>query len=286
MGGRLHTKNYVVLLKGYCGVVNLANIQPIWDAFQHTCKIASHQHNIRVAMFKWSKQTGKDIDKAPFFTKQTIKDFVGLQFNPGEAMPTYSSAQWGISILTCHPKTAHKVKIIKDFEEARCAAAHTMQFNDTRRCQKTPPSLSPDNYFELHLSINTSALLSGHSLETRATTTRVSLRFVTHWINKKSTSLGTLSQPTCATRLCGQSLPMDAPFLTWCWSRHNFAGVNVSSGHHPSSTKLQMAFASQNQSTNLSTWQNGSLQPQTGRGQLATMEGGEIRGREQSRGKQ
>jgi hypothetical protein len=107
-----------VAFKGYCSVVNPTNIPTIWDAFQHTHEIASHRHNIRVFMFKWSKQTGKDINKAPFFTEQTIKDIVGLQFNPGEAMPTYSLAQWGISILTCHPKTAHEVETIKDFEEA------------------------------------------------------------------------------------------------------------------------------------------------------------------------
>jgi hypothetical protein len=42
MGGRLYTKNNVAGLKGYCGFVNRANIPTIWDAFQHTHKIASH----------------------------------------------------------------------------------------------------------------------------------------------------------------------------------------------------------------------------------------------------
>lgn len=44
-------------------------------------------------MQKWSKQIGLDIDKAPFFTENSIKDIVGLNFNPGEAVPTFSSAQ-------------------------------------------------------------------------------------------------------------------------------------------------------------------------------------------------
>jgi hypothetical protein len=70
-------------------------------------------------------------------------------------VPTYSSAQQGISILTCRPKMAHKVKTIKDYEEARRAMAHTAQFNEVWRHQKTPPSLPLDNYFELRLSINT-----------------------------------------------------------------------------------------------------------------------------------
>ncbi len=83
-------------------------------------------------MTKWAKQTGKEIDKAPFFTEQTIKDMVMLNFNPGEAVPTYASAQRGLSILTCRPKTAHEVELIKDNKEARRITAHTAQFNEVR----------------------------------------------------------------------------------------------------------------------------------------------------------
>jgi hypothetical protein len=84
-------------------------------------------------MSQWSKTTGKDIDKAPFFTEQTVKDIVSLNFNPGEAVPTFSLAQRGISILTCRPKLAQEVESIKDFEEARLTTAHTAQFNEVRR---------------------------------------------------------------------------------------------------------------------------------------------------------
>jgi hypothetical protein len=106
-------------------------------------------------MFKWAKDTSKHIHKAPFFTKQTVTDIEGFQFNPGEAVPTYSLAQRGILILTCRPKSVHEAETIKDYKDARRAMAHTAQFNEVRRRQKMPPSLPPDNYFELHLSINT-----------------------------------------------------------------------------------------------------------------------------------
>jgi hypothetical protein len=106
-------------------------------------------------MTKWAKHTGKEIDKAPFFTEQTIKDIIGLNFNPGKAVPTYGSAQRGISILTCPPKMAHEVETIKDNEEARRIMAHTAQFKEVRHWQKTPPSPPPDTYFKLRLSVNT-----------------------------------------------------------------------------------------------------------------------------------
>ncbi len=80
---------------------------------------------------------------------------MGLNFNPGEAVPTFVSAQCGISILTCRPKLAQEVETIKDFEEARWATTHTAQFNEVQRRQKAPPSPPPDNYFELYLNVNT-----------------------------------------------------------------------------------------------------------------------------------
>ncbi len=154
MGGELYSKNNVATLKGYCGVVDPANIPTIWDLFQQTQEIAAHCHNICVAMIKWAKQSRKEIDKASFFTEQTIKDIMGLNFNPGKPVPTYVSVQQGIYILTCRPKTAQEVETIKDSEEARWATAHTAQINEVWRRQKTPPSPPPDTYFELRLSVN------------------------------------------------------------------------------------------------------------------------------------
>jgi hypothetical protein len=106
-------------------------------------------------MQRWSKQKGLNIDKAPFFAENSIKDIVGLNSNPSEAVPTFSSAQWGISILTCRPKSAQEVKQIKDFEEARRATAHMAQFNEVRRRQKMQPRPPPDTYHELPHSYNT-----------------------------------------------------------------------------------------------------------------------------------
>ncbi len=151
----MYSENNVAALKEYCGVVDPARIPLIWDSFQQTREIAAHRHNIRVSMTKWAKQTGKEIDKAPFFMDQTIQDIVNLNFNPGEAVPTYASAQRGVSILTCRSKTAHEVETIKDNKEACRVTAHMAQFNEVRHCQKTPPSPPPDTYFELRLSVNT-----------------------------------------------------------------------------------------------------------------------------------
>jgi hypothetical protein len=67
--GKLYSENNVATLKGCCGVVDVRDIPVIWDAFQHTKEIALHQHNLRVTMEKWAKNTGLNINKAPFFNK-------------------------------------------------------------------------------------------------------------------------------------------------------------------------------------------------------------------------
>jgi len=69
IGGKLFSEINVAALKGYCGVLTPAGIPTLWDAFQKTKELASHRHNLRFGMQKWSKQIGLDIDKAPFFTE-------------------------------------------------------------------------------------------------------------------------------------------------------------------------------------------------------------------------
>ena len=94
-------------------------------------------------MEKWAQKMGHEIDKAPFFMEATVKDIVGLHFNPGEGVAHFSSAQQGISILTCCPRSAADIKVIKGEEEAARATAHTMQYNDFRRRWKQPPCPPP-----------------------------------------------------------------------------------------------------------------------------------------------
>ena len=204
MGGKLYSENNVAALKGYCGVATPAGIPVIWDSFQQTCKISSHLHNLRVSMSQWSKTIGKDIDKAPFFTEQTVKDIVSLNFNPGEAVPTFSSAQRGISILTCRPKSAQEVESIKDFEEAQRATAHTAQFNEVRRRQKAPPSPPPDNYFELRLSVNTFCALIWTLFGKSATIIRAYSRWLRHLISRRCTLSGIRLPLMSAAALPGQ----------------------------------------------------------------------------------
>ena len=90
VGGKFYSKNNVAALKGYCGVDTPGGILTIWDLFSQTREIASHRHNLRIVMTKWSKNMGKNIDKAPFFMEQTVKDIVSRNCNPGEEVPTFS----------------------------------------------------------------------------------------------------------------------------------------------------------------------------------------------------
>ena len=106
-------------------MVDVAGIPVIWDRFQHSKDLSAHRHHIRTAMESWAQTKGYEIDKAPFFMEQTIKDIVGLQFNPGEGVAHFSLAQCGISILTCRPKTVVEVEQIKGDEEAHRVMAYT-----------------------------------------------------------------------------------------------------------------------------------------------------------------
>jgi hypothetical protein len=104
VGGRLYSKNNVAALKGYCEVATSAGIPVIWNSFQQTKEIASHRHNLHVGMLQWSKSTGKDKDKAPFFTEQTVKDIFGLK--PRGGRPDFCFGAAG----DIHPHVPPKVR--------------------------------------------------------------------------------------------------------------------------------------------------------------------------------
>lgn len=149
VGGRTYSDDKIAMLKGYCGILDTAQIPRIWYIFQTTKEITSHRHHLRTVMERWAKQTGHEIDKAPFFMETTVKDIVGMHFNPGEGVAHFSSAHQGISILTCQPRSAPDIELIKGEEEAVRAAVHTMSYSDFQKHQKQVPSPSPDTYFEL-----------------------------------------------------------------------------------------------------------------------------------------
>jgi hypothetical protein len=64
-------------------------------------------------MKEWSAQLGIEIDQGAFFSKDMIDDIVKLWPNPEDGHPTLKTAEKGISIMTCLPRTQHEIESIR-----------------------------------------------------------------------------------------------------------------------------------------------------------------------------
>ena len=77
-----------------------------------------HRLNLEKKMREWSTIHGTDIDHGVFFSKETIEDIVKLRPNPGNGHPTLNTAEKGVSILACLPRTQNEIEALRLKEQA------------------------------------------------------------------------------------------------------------------------------------------------------------------------
>jgi hypothetical protein len=92
----LYTKYQVAVIKGYCGLRDMAAIPIIWARFQTSKHTEDHRN-------------GTEINHGVFFLKETIEDIVKLRPNPGDGHHTLKTAKRGVSILACLPRKQNEI---------------------------------------------------------------------------------------------------------------------------------------------------------------------------------
>lgn len=114
----LYTDYQVAVIKGYCGLRETAAIPVIWALFQTSKHTEDHRLNLEKKMREWSMLHGIEIDHGVFFSKETIEDIVKLRPNPGDGHPTLKTAEKGVSILACLPRTQNEMEALRLQEQA------------------------------------------------------------------------------------------------------------------------------------------------------------------------
>jgi hypothetical protein len=114
----IYTDYQVAVIKGYCGLRDTGAIPIIWALFQTTKHTEDHRLNLEKKMREWSTLNGIEIDHGVFFSKETIEDIVKLRPNPGDGHPTLKTAERGVSILACLPRSQNEIETIRIREQA------------------------------------------------------------------------------------------------------------------------------------------------------------------------
>jgi hypothetical protein len=108
----------VAKLKGFSCVRNEENLQPIWDYFRSTKDVDAQRTKLLQEMRAWARTHDVQINRSLYFDKSTMDDITKLEFCPGTPTAYLSTAEQGISILVCRPRTGNETADIRSREQA------------------------------------------------------------------------------------------------------------------------------------------------------------------------
>ena len=114
----LYTYYQVAVIKGYCGLHDIAAILVIWALFQTSKHTEDHRLNLEKWMKERSGQHRIEIDHKIFFSKETIDDTVKLRPNPADEHWMLKTAGKGVSKLTCLPCMQIEIESLRIWEQA------------------------------------------------------------------------------------------------------------------------------------------------------------------------
>jgi hypothetical protein len=142
-------------LKGFCCVRNDSGLPPIWEYFRSTKEVDAQRTQLVEEMSKWAKDNDVQINRGVYFDKTTMDDIVKLEFCPGTPTAYLSTAEQGMSLLICRPRTGNETADIRSKEHAMQLTARNHTLTETLLLNKRDPRPPATNYHELKLDLGT-----------------------------------------------------------------------------------------------------------------------------------
>ena len=100
-----------------------------------------------------------EINLGTYLEDESLKAFAQLQFNPsgsGAGVALAQSADKGLSILLCNPRTLAEVEQLRDNQQAAAAAASILNLDQAKKIKPGTMCCPPNGtYLELKLLIGT-----------------------------------------------------------------------------------------------------------------------------------
>ncbi len=158
-GGRNYDKFQLAVIRGFSHNHNLSGIQQIWALFQITKHTDTHRNNIKRKMVGWAdaQRPPVSIDRNLYITSATLKDVLALRFNPGNTTAELETAEHGISILICRPRSAESkaAQRRKELIEGRASKSNLSLTDAERLSTPTETTRCPEDYNSLTKCLGT-----------------------------------------------------------------------------------------------------------------------------------
>ena len=158
-GGRNYDKYQLAVVRGFSHTHEFTGIQKIWALFQTTKHVETHRNNIKRTMAHWADAQRPPvlIDRNLYITNATLKDILALRFNPGNSTAELETAEQGLLILICRPRSSESKAAQRKREliEGR-ASKSNLSLGDAKKMYKSSePTACPEDYNALTKCLGT-----------------------------------------------------------------------------------------------------------------------------------
>ena len=157
--GKKYSRSHIAQLKGFCRSEDVHRIPAIWYTFSTMKDLDTYRNKIERQMERWGKEKGVEIDLGVYLEDKSLKAIAQLQFNPsggGAGVALAQSADKGLSILLCRPRSLVEIERVRDDEQAMATARSTVTVEQAKKL-KSGVACKPPNgtYLEMKLLIGT-----------------------------------------------------------------------------------------------------------------------------------
>jgi hypothetical protein len=142
-------------LKGFSGVRAEAALQPIWTYFKSTKEVDAQRTQLLEDMKQWARQNDVQIHRNIYFDKATMDDITKMEFGPGTPTAFLSTAEQGISILTCRPRVGNETADIRTKEHAMQTTRQNHSLAEALLLGKRDPRPPAATFQDLKLDLGT-----------------------------------------------------------------------------------------------------------------------------------
>ena len=142
-------------MKGFCCVRTNAGLPEIWDYFKSTKEVDAQRTQVVEDMKKWASKNEVQMNRGIYFDKTTMDDIVKMEFCPGTPAAYLNTAEQGISILICRPRTGNETADIRSKEQAALLTARNHSLSDALLLGRRDPRPPAATYHELKLNLGT-----------------------------------------------------------------------------------------------------------------------------------
>lgn len=170
---KAYSEYQLAKLKGFCCVRNNSSLPTIWEYFRSTKEVDAQRTQLVEEMQSWAKNNDVQLNRGVYFDKTTIDDIVKMEFCPGTPTAYLNTAEQGMSLLICRPRTGNETADIRSKDHAMQLTARNHTLTEALLLNKRDPRPPPQIIMNLNLTWERFVRYCGYCSEKSVITSKI-----------------------------------------------------------------------------------------------------------------